>query len=312
MAPNWEYTLGNWWSGMLLLGFAVLAAMAASNTQTDQPRQRCALSGLSLLSLGLSLDELGSLHERANDLGPLPDDWNFILCALIFAIVLTWALWLLWREQKSCGPFWLRVLMGFGCLAMVEPMERYEHIHPWPTVLVPASVVLEEGFEILGSSLLLWAGIGLFRKWSADGRWRTEGGPAGLIWIGHFMIAVTVPLVCLRHYLQSIGRLDLHTRGDFGAVPAVSLFALAAWACVLRMKPGSHTRFLWGMLAGSCTLLSIELGCNLISWVTRESVRSPAGMWWVQITAAATGYGLLGLAGRRVIRARGSFPTDGT
>jgi hypothetical protein len=310
LAPNWEYTIGNWWSGMLLLSFAVITAMAAFNATTGKPRLRWALSVLSLLALGLSLDEMGSLHERASDIGPLPGDWNFILCALIFVVIATWALWVLWCERKSCGTFWLRVLIGLGCLAVVEPLERIEHIYPWPAALVPASVVLEEGLEMLGSTLLLWAGVVLIRKWSDEGRWRIGDGSAGLVRAGHFIAAATIPLVYLRQYLQVAGTLDLHSRGDFGAVPAVMLFAFAAWACVLRIQTGSRIRFLWGMLAGLSALLSIELSCNLISWITRESVRSPAGVWWVQITAATAGYGLLLLAGRSVTQAKGRSPAD--
>ena len=131
----------------------------------------------------------------------------------------------------------------------------------------------------------------------------------GLTTTGHLLLASVCPLVLMRQLLQNTEALDLHTRGDFGAAPAVMLFALAGAAFVFQSRHRLGYLTTLAVLPAALSLLvSIELGCNLGSWITRESVRTPLGVWWAQVLTAVAGYVLLRYAARPVTPARGSFP----
>ena len=60
---------------------------------------------------------------------------------------------------------------------------------------------------------------------------------------------------------------------DFGAAPAVMLFALAAAAFVFRAyrRPGRPTPFVV-IPAALSLLVSIELGCNMSSWIMTSGI----------------------------------------
>jgi hypothetical protein len=307
LGPNWEYTLGNWWSGMLLLAFAALTAMSARNTRPGS-KPWWALTCLACLGLGLSLDELGSLHERVSNLGPLHEKWNLLPFAVLTAVALSGSLWVLWRKGLGDGRIILTLLLGFLFLGMVEPLEVIEHAYPWPTVLEPFGSVLEEAIELLGSTLMLVAAVGLNRRIASSDQWRRGTGLAGLAAVGLFPLLAVIPLIALRESLQT-DVLALHKRGDFGATPAVMIFMLIGWACVLRALDARNARGPWLAIAGVSVLLSIEMGCNLIAWIySNQSVHSPAAAWWVQIPLVLVGYVLLRLITRPATPARGSSP----
>lgn len=311
LAPNWEYTVGNWWSGMLLLAFAGLMAVTASDPRRPS-RQRWALWVLSWLGLGLCLDELGSLHERASDLVPLPGHWSLVPFALIFVLTMGWSLRVLWRSGDVYRRASLGVLAGFVCLGSAEPYDVIEHAIGVPGWYKPVGVFIEEGLELLGGTLLVMAALRLLALSSTSPPGQATPTPAlsrGLITTGNLLLASVFPLVLMRQLLLNAGSLDLHTRGDFGAAPTVMLFALAAASFVIqaRQRPGqlNPIRLLPAALS---LLVSIELGCNLGSWIMRESVRTPLGVWWAQVLTAVMGYVLLRYAARPTTPARGSSP----
>ena len=311
LAPNWEYTVGNWWSGMLLLAFAALLAVRACDPNRPPPSRR-ALWVLSWLGLGLCLDELGSLHERASDLVPLPGQWSLVPFALLFVLAMGWSLTVLWQADSACRRFCMGMLIGFACLGSAEPYDMIEHAIGVPGWYKPVGVVIEEGLELLGGTLLVAAVLRLHSASSESLPSRADPGlvlSRGLPIVGLILLAAVFPLVLVRQLLLNAEALGLHTRGDFGAAPAVMLFALtgAAFAFQTRRRPDRIT--LRPLIpAAISVLVSIELGCNLSSWITRESVGTPLSAWWAQLLAAVTGYVLLRYATRPVTPATGSFP----
>lgn len=311
LAPNWEYTVGNWWSGMLLLAFAGRLAVKASNPQLPR-HSRWALWALSWLGLGLCLDELGSLHERASDLIPLPGHWSLAPFAVLFVLAMGWSLAVLWQVDSAYRRLALGVLLGFVCLGSAEPYDMIEHAVGVPGWYKPIGVVIEEGLELLGGTLLVGAALRRHPGLSKDIPTQAGSDSAlsqGLLTTGLILLASVFPLVLMRQLLLNADRLGLHTRGDFGAAPAVMLFALAAAAFVFRAyrRPGRPTPFVV-IPAALSLLVSIELGCNMSSWITRESVSTPLGTWLTQFLTAAAGYALLSYAVQRITPARGSFP----
>jgi hypothetical protein len=294
---------------MLLLAFAALLAAGAGDRNCPL-RTSWALRVLSWLGLGLCLDELGSLHERASDLIPLPGHWSLAPFALVFVLGMGLSVGVLWRSGGAYRRVGLGVLVGFICLVSAEPYDMIEHAIGVPGWYKPVGVFIEEGLELLGGTLLVMAALRLYAKGSTSPATHPDPSLAlsrGLTTTGHLLLASVLPLVVMRQLLQNTEALDLHTRGDFGAAPAAMLFALAGAAIIFqsRHRPG-HLTTLAVLPAALSLLVSIELGCNLGSWVTRESVRTPLGVWWAQVLTAVMGYVLLRYAARPTTPARGS------
>ena len=150
--PPWldlalENNLGVWWSGALLFVGAMLLFEAAV-TSTPEARRPFAILGL--LSLGLSVDEVASVHER------LSERWGWsplLAIGLVAAGLLGWALQALARRSARRTAF--LVLAGYVLYASVVLQEAAEHgnVVRW----LRQSARLEEGIELLGSLLILLA-----------------------------------------------------------------------------------------------------------------------------------------------------------
>lgn len=158
----------------------------------------------------------------------------------------------------------------------------------------------------MGGTLLLTAAAGMCRRAAPSPPQRRSAVLRGLAAAGYFPLVSVVPLVITRAYLHKAGTLDLHLRGDFGAVPAVMVLLLTGWACALGATMSRNNRGLWLLAAGCGALGAIELGCNLTVWITRESYRSPTGAWWVQVPVAVLGYLALRIVIARVTPVKGS------
>jgi len=173
-------------------------------------------------------------------------------------------------------------------------------------LLEPASVALEEGLELLGGTVLVWAAIGLRKHLQSTGVWRLSDEIRGLLGLAGVIAASAVPLVITRQWLASTGDLGLHERGDFGAAPAAMLFALAACLCYARGCVVENRRVLYLISAVLLTAVSLELGCNLSAWIGRQSVTSDFVNWWSLCVLTTAGYLLVWTLARKLKRGLGS------
>ncbi|GAB4193183.1 MAG: hypothetical protein Kow00105_07310 [Phycisphaeraceae bacterium] len=291
---------------LMLVSSALLATWAVCGPLT--PQQRRAFRLLSLINLLMCLDELGSLHERAGSLLPFSPIVNLLPAVVIAVPVIVWSVLSLYRSQQSGIRGLTMLVVGYLCLAATEPLDMLGHVYPPPPWFDACNAVLEEGAELLGACFLIAGALTLnpIRLENSQASSGTHedafhvSAMKGLRSLGHLVIGLTLPLLVLRSWLGSREMLKLHTRGDFGAAPAVIMFGLTFLACLihLRQNLSADQRTRWLVTALVAVLVSVELGCNLVVWVQKESVRSPLGREWCQAIAALLGYSLLLLVTR--------------
>ena len=143
-----ENNLAVWWSSSTLL-LAGLLLFESSFRHTDQ---RIALRILSALLVFLSLDEMGSLHERIFS----GSYWSYVPYALAGGVSFLYAVWQLYR-QPDLRRASVIIFIGFSCYGGVVVQEFLEHNVDWPMWALGLRVGLEEGSELLGTALVLVA-----------------------------------------------------------------------------------------------------------------------------------------------------------
>ncbi len=147
-----ENNLGVWWSGALLfLGSMLLLEVAGE----APPEERRAWTLLGLPSLGLSIDEVASIHER------LSAHWGWTPLLAIGIVSLALLGWSLLALARRFGR-WRAVLLvaaGYICYGSIAIQEAAEHgkLAGWDWW---RSGRLEEGSELLGSLFILFAAVG--------------------------------------------------------------------------------------------------------------------------------------------------------
>jgi len=143
--------------------------------------------GVAALGAGLSLDELGSVHERADLLfEPIGLDTEMVALlplAIPALAIAAFALLRFWRAGERRHA--LRLALALGVLGSVAGLEKVEHVFPATPGFAPFRGVIEEGTEMVGAFVLL--GLVLQRRMPLAGMARLEIGlerafaPAALI-----------------------------------------------------------------------------------------------------------------------------------
>lgn len=140
-----EMNMGAWWSTVNLL---VIAFLAYELFSTSRDITRTAWLILSVVLLLLSLDEIGSLHERV---GSTRDLLPYVF---VFVLLLAYVLIkLFFHPGKRRSAVWLAV--AFGLLGSVVLQEYLEHTVDWPAWSLGFRVGLEESTELFSFLLIL-------------------------------------------------------------------------------------------------------------------------------------------------------------
>jgi len=140
-----EMNFAVWWSGITLACVGLLAYELY--TLADQ-KTKYGWLVLSILLVGLSLDEVGSLHERVGEwLKILPYG---VVCSLMFI----YSVYILTRNPytKKSG---LLIISAFALYGGVAGQEYVEHLVNWPEWAKGIRTGVEEGTELLATFLLL-------------------------------------------------------------------------------------------------------------------------------------------------------------
>ena len=137
-----------WWSSATLL-FAGLLLFDAAFKHAGQ---RTALLIIAALLVFLSLDEMGSLHERIYN-GSI---WSYVPYALAGGLSFLYAFWRLYNDP-TLRPVSIVLFIGFSCFGSVVIQEFFEHNVDWPIWALGLRVGIEEGTELLGTALCLYA-----------------------------------------------------------------------------------------------------------------------------------------------------------
>lgn len=149
---EFEKNLATYWEGWCFFGVALLAFQRSLAPQPEGPGP-WAWRGLAALAAGLSLDELGSVHERADVLfAPLEGSRALVPLAIPALAIALPTLAGFWRSRNKRG-FWF-LSSGLLCFALAVGQEKLERRLTLPDWAHSVRGVLEEGSELVGLYLL--------------------------------------------------------------------------------------------------------------------------------------------------------------
>ncbi len=144
---NIENNIAAWWSSMTLLAASILCFQKYINNANKTGIAWLIFAGL---FAGLSLDEIGSIHERVGG-------WSRIIpIALVFSILVFFSLLRLFKHESSRKSA-SYLLIGFFLFASVVVQEYIEHIVEWKPWMLGIRAGIEEGTELFGIFFILMA-----------------------------------------------------------------------------------------------------------------------------------------------------------
>lgn len=154
LSLEFEQNLATTWEGSCFLLVSLLA-LGRGGAAWRTPA--ASWLGVSVLAAGLSLDELGSIHERADLLfKPIGLDTE-MMALLPFAIpaaaIAAFAVLRFWKDGERRRA--MRLILALVLLGSVVAQEKVEHLFPTAPGFAPFRGVIEEGTEMAGVFVLL-------------------------------------------------------------------------------------------------------------------------------------------------------------
>jgi hypothetical protein len=153
----WEANIPAWYSSILLAAVSLAAFLVWFHSRRSRRGDKLDHFFWLMVSAGflfMSLDESACLHEMLDDL--LSMKWLYIY-GPIAAVVLIFCVYYIMIRRKDRGHLrnWILpglMVLGFGSLFM----EFLDYVFwPLPPVYMEIENMLEEGFEMLGTSMVL-------------------------------------------------------------------------------------------------------------------------------------------------------------
>src|SRR6185312_2169572 len=150
-----ENDVATWFSGMVLLLAALQAMDGFRRLQSRDVKTAVAWLLIAAMLVVLSADEIGSLHERIEDLSP-GSVRSFVPFAIGLVGASVWVLWRLWRtpSERAMVP---GLVLGFAMLFSVGGLEIFERLVQLPWYARPFRTAFEEGWELAGMLVLIYA-----------------------------------------------------------------------------------------------------------------------------------------------------------
>lgn len=263
-----EMNFAAWCSGIQLL-LAGIAFLSFSMFLWDTNRaQAKALGAIGIVAVILFADEVGSLHERMYlflNMDP-ETDLNILPYFLLLLGFLTYGLKGLFQYRAILGTAWIRVIATFSFFTLVYVQEKIEHALEWSGTDRGIRAVFEEGTELIGFAILLSAAVTVGHRLNIQKRVKNQqGGSIPVLvptfaGIQHLLIAsmiAAVPLIALR-LMYSPELLQLRIRGDFGYLPVVAIYGLAALLCYRSSLFEQARQWQWRFATFICLILSIN------------------------------------------------------
>lgn len=150
MDLGFEMTVGAWWLGLHLFLAALIFYEVFS---TQEGKNQFSWLFLSVVFLGLSVDEVGAIHERVFS------SWGVIIgIFLLGAIPFVYAIWQLLCTKGSRKSAVL-IIVGFGIMTLAVPLEYLQHHLNWPSGLLGLRIGFEESVEIFGALVCIIAAV---------------------------------------------------------------------------------------------------------------------------------------------------------
>ena len=232
-----------WWSGICLFIAASLFYRVASAQPKFSESWRWII--LSLSFLALSFDEIGSLHEIvATYFG-----WAGLApFALIFGVGIGAALFSMFRQP---GFRIAAFLIGLGILlfASVAGLEFVEHNIDLTRYQRRYRLILEEGTELLGMSLLIIAGLLCLRHLSIEQRKLSDiiGDPGSLV-MHHQIIFILFALQFLIIAVFAVPYEGVFVEGNPASVFPIFMFFILFLMCFQKARQQTQ-KAIWGVMS---------------------------------------------------------------
>ncbi len=240
-----EHNIAAWWSGLLLFTAGLLAYQQVDGSG-DLPKPSAFV--LALILVGLSCDEIASVHERIGLVAPAAQ----IPLGIVGVLLLGYAIGLAWKQGTRKKPLlWLSA--GFALFGSVALQEVLEHSTRWPTWLTGIRAGVEEGTELLGMFLILGAVISTGSRSDRLG-WRAAlPRPSRMLYLGPLITAAWMAqLMATLGYFAHLT--DLDHFGNMTAWYTAAVYGLLAFG--VHEQAGAPGWRHW-------VLFSILLACSM-------------------------------------------------
>jgi hypothetical protein len=237
-----------WWSGLALAAGGFLAC--------DLFRRQAApgtwvWGAVSAVLVGLSADELTSLHERVDT----PGGWTPI--AAVAALAFAFPLLAMLRDSASrSAALWIG--SGFGLFAVVAVMEYIERLVDLPQGWKGPRAGLEEGLELAGQLLILFALVRERARLSSGDvkTWRAVvPRPSQLVGLRKWLTGLAVAHVAVVLWWVP-GLRDIGVRGDPTCWLPFLIFGLLA--CKAWWEGNSSSPWRRGLLVTAFLVASMD------------------------------------------------------
>ncbi len=275
-----ENNVGAWWSGILLLIGAIHAFDGYRLWKYERSRVARGWAALALALLILSLDEIGSLHERVELWLPGGAWLNVLPFASVVVGLFAYAVASLWpgRDYRRAAVL---IVLAFLCFGATAFQDYLEHNEIWMNMISRGvRAGLEEGSELAGMLLLIRAALpntgGIFRRNMAS---RAPVLDAPFSW-RRYLVPGALALSPVLAYASAGWLLD--HRGHPAAWLASALYFLAAVAALRPFARTGTKGSLWHwVLAGSAALASASSTAlnNMLPYVLAGLSLVTAGAW---------------------------------
>jgi len=147
-----ENNIAVWWSGMTIF---LAALLFYDRFRLPNDKNKTSWLFMAAIMLSLSIDEIGSIHERIS----LISGWSGLLpFALILASFLAYAIFNLYRSDDTKKNA-IYILIAFSIYGSVALQEFFEHSYNWKPWMAGIRTGIEEGCELLATLLILLASI---------------------------------------------------------------------------------------------------------------------------------------------------------
>lgn len=246
-----EMNLAAWFSGISLLALGLLAY---ERFAAGEARSKAPWLILAVLLILLSIDEIGSLHERAGGMAAL------LPYIVVFVLLLAGAMAGLLITRQ---PFYIVLCLAamFALFGSVILQEDLEQIVAWPDWFRGIRVGLEEGSELLGMFLGFW-GFARFRSAASAGRIPARSLSAVVPDPRQFKRLVIILVAGLalhaaasRTLASNLQVLEIGKLGNPAVWYPAALFVLLA--CLAFWKSRAGMGRLWLLLSGFALLCSL-------------------------------------------------------
>lgn len=237
-----ENVVAAWYSSMLLLTVAIAAviAFACDRRQSHRGLERAIDAGWLVIAgcfALLSLDEIGSLHERIGMVtrgDSAPNGWVYALAVPIGLIALFMAAfaWLRLRRARAAAAFFVVGIALFLSNPIMELIEM-SLLHGGGSIRIHDTLlVVEEGFAELGGTLCFLIGVLLYIRATA-GPGPHEFAldtPAAMQTIAAGGLLLTAGVPVLRWFMDRLPPGDTGIPDNWFPAATLYLFALLALA----------------------------------------------------------------------------------